>query len=1007
LTENLGEAVLKEVLLHSPALFYTSLAAPTGRPIIPFKHQFQPLYHAMVARPVRMLIADEIGLGKTLQALAIARYLEIRGEAKRILVLVPKILREQWNMEIKRVGGVPRVIRYGYEVGSALRNTENRYVVVSIDLAKKSPHREKFLKVDWDLVIVDEAHNVTIDTQRFNFVRDLIEKDWDSLNVLFLSATPHRGNPKDYLARLSLLDPTLTRDYSKLDNPTFYSKTHGTLVLRRTKKVVNKLEKREVFKKCDFNAVVVEITEAEKLFFRELDNVLFEMIKNSRKNSPEALLAVLVRKRAASSYEAAVKTLSKIAESANTEKSGKAEKVSRYIQSIFGLGYDEIELEDFNEIDDAVQRIIEEYSPFLDRKQVEAFRRILQLGKRIGERDSKLEMVAEVTAYHLKRGEKVIIFTEFKDTLEYVMRKLPRILKEKHGIHLSREDVSHLYGGMSGNDIEEQMRRFEKRGKLLISTDVASEGLNLQIASVIINYEAPWSPIKLEQRVGRIWRLSQPRETTAYTFFLAAETDLYVLDNLYQKIMNIADALGSGPRVGKPVFGSKMFSGDFERLWKEESEEGTFEHEKPSEYELILASIKRELSGYAGAIINTLKSLRQSIERAVPSETAAHILKELESILSREDFELNAVYSILRKYLRDVLKKPNVPEIGPLLHKTVENGSGLEIPLRIGVTGNIGEYRLYVVRLLEHESERELHRYPVLVKTGEGGVEKIFYGAELLKEISRVLSKGHVVLGPLPENAPDGVQIEGKLMTLARDKFYGIKSKYRDYDRKLMRLSGGGRLKRRALFKQTKIEIKEFLRIEGVSEGKFAILKYIPSDLVEVYGLSERDIEPPTETYRNILERNFVPLRDILESEQKAMDIVKELERRRLEQKYGPNGNWEIKDVSLKAHYDIKVIEPGGKERYIEVKGHKPLILTAEVTPAEYAFATARENVDKYWLYIVANLGGDKPVILKVFRPFSVGRRIYAVLDNGEEIDITGKIQVFIKDKTRKILSMK
>ncbi len=1008
MTDNICEAILKETLLHSPALFYTSLAAPTCRPVVPFKHQFQPLYHTMISRPVRILIADEIGLGKTVQALAIARYLELRGEAKKILVLVPKILREQWKLEIKRVGGIPRVIKNGHDVESALRNTENRYIIVSIDLAKKSPHREKFLGIKWDLIIVDEAHNVTLNTQRFDFVKDLIKLGKKDINLVFLSATPHRGNPKDYLARLALLDPTLTEDYAKLDNPMFYNRTHGTLVLRRTKKAVNELEGKDVFKKCDFNAVVVGITEEEKLFFDELDKVLFEMIKNSRENSPEALLAVLVRKRASSSYEAAIKTISKIAETANAKRSGKAEKVSKYIQSIFGLGYDELELEEFNEIDDAVERIIEEYSAFLDRKQIEAFRKILRLSEGIREHDSKLKIVAEITAYHLKRGEKVIIFTEFKDTLEYIIRKLPKILEEKHGILLSREEISLLRGGMSSNEIEDQMSRFEERGKLLISTDVASEGLNLQIASVIVNYEAPWSPIKLEQRVGRIWRLSQSKKTTAYTLFLAAETDLYVLDNLYQKIMNIAEAIGSGPRLGKPVFGKQMFSGDFEHLWKDEPTEESFGGEKASEYDLIFASIKKELSGYAGAIINTLKALRQNIERVIPSDTARQIREELEDILSSEDFDFETVSAILRTYLRDVIGKRNVPEIGPLLHTIVKNSPSLETPLRIGVKDETGEHRLYFVRLVDSESGNELHRYPVLVKRGDDRSIKFLYGVKLLKHIIALLSKEHVVLATLEDNRADTASslIRGRLMTLARDQFYSIRSKYREYDRILTRLRSKGKLKKKPLFKQTKIEIKEILRIEGIGEHKFAILKHVPPGLIDVYGLSEDEIEPPTEAYQRLMERNFIPLRDILENEKKAMEIVTELERKRLEKKYGPNIDWKVEDVSLREHYDIRIVEPEG-ERYIEVKGHKPLLLMAEVTPAEYKFATDPRNVDKYWLYIVANLGMNRPVILKVFRPFSFDTRIYAVTKDGREVEVTDKLRIDIRNKTRRVLTLR
>ena len=997
MSEDVRSAILRDVLIHSPALFYTALTAPARRPITPFKHQFQPLYHAMISRPVRILIADEIGLGKTVQALAIARYLQLRGEAKRILVLVPKILREQWKQEIRRVGGFPTVIENGREVESKLRNTYG-YTVVSIDLAKRSPHRERFLDIKWDLIIVDEVHNVTLGTQRYEFLKALVEKGGRDLNLIFLSATPHRGNPKDYLARIALLDPTLTDQYQKLDKPGFYSKTRDTLVMRRTKKVVNELEGREVFKRCYFGAVVVEISDTERAFFDKLDKALFEMIKGARENSPEALLAVLVRKRASSSYEAAVKTISKIAESANSEGSGKAEKVSKYIKSLFGLGYDEIELEDFNELDDAVEKIIEEYSPLLDRKQVESLRELLELAKQIKERDSKLQMVAEIAAYHIKQGEKVIIFTEFKDTLEYIKRKLPKILADEYGVRLEGREISFLYGGMSSREVEEQMARFEKYGKLLISTDVASEGLNLQIASVVINYEAPWSPIKLEQRVGRIWRLSQPRETTAYTLFLAAETDLYVLENLYRKIMNITEAIGSGPRLGKPVFGKQMFSGDFEALWKEEASEEGAKGDQPSEYDLVIASIRRELTGYAGAIINTLKSLRQNIEKMVPSDTAKQVREELEHILTPEDFDMDTVSEVLRTYLTEVLGKRNIPEISPILHGLVKEGPSNLKPMRIGVKGEGVEY-LYFVRLVDEKDGREFHRYPVLVRRN-GGKPEFLYGINLLKHLTGVFSQEFVVIGRLePTREGDEHLISSQLRTLARDSFYRPRTKYRNYERAFSR----GKLKKGRLFKNTKIETTEVLRIEGIGEARFNILKYVPSGILDVYELSEEDVEPPTDEYRHITERNFVPLEDILKSEREAMEIIMGLERKRLERKYGPGGGWEVKDVSLKEHYDIEVVEPGGK-KYIEVKGHKPLLLTAEVTPAEYKFATDSKNVDKYWIYIVANLGKKKPVILKIFRPFDPNRRIYAVLEDGKEVDITGKVSINIENKIRKVL---
>ncbi|WP_367883178.1 DUF3883 domain-containing protein [Thermococcus peptonophilus] len=150
------------------------------------------------------------------------------------------------------------------------------------------------------------------------------------------------------------------------------------------------------------------------------------------------------------------------------------------------------------------------------------------------------------------------------------------------------------------------------------------------------------------------------------------------------------------------------------------------------------------------------------------------------------------------------------------------------------------------------------------------------------------------------------------------------------------------------------------------------------------------------------MERNFVPLEDILRSEKKAMEIIIELEKRRLENQYGPDGEWKVEDVSLHEHYDIRVVEPSG-EKYIEVKGHKPLLLNAEITPAEYEFAVRHK--DQYWIYIVANLGGKKPVILKIFRPFESDTQIYAVID-GKDVDITGTVGIDVKTKVRRVLKV-
>jgi len=162
------------------------------------------------------------------------------------------------------------------------------------------------------------------------------------------------------------------------------------------------------------------------------------------------------------------------------------------------------------------------------------------------EDDTKLRVLAELLRKYISEGMKVVVFTEFKDTLNY--------LKD----NLSKYDIGD-FETVCGADkarFEEIKERFrtEENLKFLIATDVASEGLNLQVANVVINYEAPWSPIKLEQRIGRVWRLGQKNKVVAFTFFMAVRADLDVLDNLYNKLISMNDALSDV----RPILGEKL-----------------------------------------------------------------------------------------------------------------------------------------------------------------------------------------------------------------------------------------------------------------------------------------------------------------------------------------------------------------------------------------------------------------------------------------------------------------
>ncbi len=1006
MSEDLKKGLLREVVLHNPLLFYRALRKPnpSSKPIIPFLHQAQPLYHAMITRPVRMLIADEIGLGKTLEAIAIARYLQLKGEVKRILVLVPKILREQWKLEVERAGGRANVIESGLKIERGLRNTEGKFTIVSIDLAKREEHRDKFLNESWDLLIVDEAHNVTPNTQRYDFVKTLITAKADYLNVILLSATPHRGDPCDYIKRLLLLDHTLADDCRKLDSLSraFYSKTHNTLVFRRTKKVVNELEGRDVFPNCSFEAVVVDVTPEERAFLESLDGTLYEMVKNVRENSPIALLAVLLRKRASSSYHAAIKTLSRIVETANLPEGVKAnENVQRHIQRLFGLGYEELEIEEYNDVDDAIDKIVKEYAPYLDRSQINTFRNLLQLAGRIGSTDSKVSAVAKLIKNHIKKGEKVIVFTEFKDTLFYLK---DRLFYELNGA-VKREEIAVLYGGMKSTEIEEQMQKFEKRRKLLIATDVASEGLNLQVASVVINYEAPWTPIKLEQRIGRVWRLSQTRDTTAYTVFLDTSMDLHVLENLYERIMNIAEAVGATPIVGKRVLRAK----DITELWKE-PEDGNGSSEKViSEYDLVFASIRHELGRYSGAIARTIYTLKRELEtkNILPAWSPNKIKEELRNILRDSEFDRKRLDSILKDYVLRILGAKSESSVSNLLYGVITSNYHLT-PIKIGVKSDkpLSE-RVYRLILSGKSTDREIHSYPVLIRREDGKIREL-WGVDLIGYLKEVLSKEFIILGEAEVNRRD----HGRLMRIAREKLYPLRSDYESYDKFLLRKS----LKKEKLFEDTVVKYDILLEIVHLPPEEFEkekIKTRIPEGILDRLGIEENELAIPSEEELIQSQRNFLPTESIIEAEKKAMEIVMKIEREYLLQKYGEDNEgelWKVEDVSLHSHYDVEVQDLGeGITKFIEVKGHLPLIFHAELTTMEREFAET--HPDEYWVYIVANLR-KRPLMLKIHRPFSQRYRAYLVIFDASgmvkrELDVTNKLELETIIKERSLIRVK
>ena len=244
------------------------------------------------------------------------------------------------------------------------------------------------------------------------------------------------------------------------------------------------------------------------------------------------------------------------------------------------------------------------------------------------------------------------------------------------------------------------------------------------------------------------------------------------------------------------------------------------------------------------------------------------------------------------------------------------------------------------------------------------------------------------------------VGIAGKVRMVARKALYDLIKKYQDYKTSL------GTLREGELFREVMIDVEQGTIFEYVSEDEFRLAKLVPIEVLDVLRLPKEHVAFPSEVDERASERNFVPLEDILKAEKKAMEIVTNMERGRLARKYGldmEGKKWKVEDVSLHEHYDVKVTEDGS-EKYIEVKGHMPLLPIAELTEAEKAFA--ENNRDRYWIYIVCNLRAGVPVIFKIFRPFNEEERRIFLVKDGVDIDVTGKVDINITTKGRYVLGI-
>lgn len=537
------------------ASMYDPLLAMNTSKVDPLPHQIEAVYGYILKLPrIRFLIADDPGAGKTIMAGLIIKELKLRNMIKRILIVAPGHLKDQWRRELaERFEEKFVVIDRGLLdalYGENVWMRENQ-IITSIDFAKRDDILPSISSAQFDLIIVDEAHKMsayhygdkTEKTRRYK-LGEFLSRITDHL--LFLTATPHKGDPENFRLFLDLLEPgffatneIVQKSIKNKDNPLF---------IRRVKEDLKDFEGKPLFLPRYVNTIPFHLgtkSPNEKELYNELSKYVKTqynkaLTKDIKRNVAFAL--VILQRRLASSTYALLKSLERRKKRLDDLLKEAREK-GKAPEGIFNFDtIDELsEEERWKE-----EEIWETLSVAENREELEkeiktidglidCARKIIQNEEEIKLKELQKSLKDLTQKYSEKKDKKILIFTESKDTLEYLEKNIRNWGYTTNTIH----------GGMRLEDRIKAEGIFKTETNVLVATEAAGEGINLQFCHLMINYDIPWNPNILEQRMGRIHRYGQHKEV--YVFNLVAEDtrEGKVLNKLFQKLEEIKQALGN------------------------------------------------------------------------------------------------------------------------------------------------------------------------------------------------------------------------------------------------------------------------------------------------------------------------------------------------------------------------------------------------------------------------------------------------------------------------------
>jgi SNF2 family DNA or RNA helicase len=536
------------------ALERDALVAPLEGTVIPLPHQLLALQRAISGDRIRYLLADEVGLGKTIEAGLILRELKIRGLVRRILVVAPAGLVLQWQSEMKGHFGedfrliLPSNLTALRQTG-AIDDNENLWrmhdqVICSLDSVKPMDsrrgwsqeqlaryNRERFedlISAGWDLIIIDEAHRVGGSTEqvaRFKLGDALAQA---APYLLLLSATPHQGKSDAFRRLIRFLDPDVLPGDDVISREAV-----APFVIRTEKRRAIDADGNPLFKPRFTRLVPIEWGPAhaeQRALYEAVTEYVRDGYNRAKKEKQTAVgFLMILMQRLITSSTAAIRSA--------MERRLAVLELPQGQLSLFpeDIGDDWSSLDGQQQLDTLLKTRLKGLKD--ERKEVElllsAARRCEASGPDV-KAEALLDLVQQQQREENDPTLKVLIFTEFVPTQAMLADFL-----ERRGF-----SVVSLNGSMDLEQRRQAQRRFAGDARVLISTDAGGEGLNLQFCHVIVNYDLPWNPMKIEQRIGRVDRIGQKHIVRALNFALEGTVELRVRDVLEEKLARILEEFG-------------------------------------------------------------------------------------------------------------------------------------------------------------------------------------------------------------------------------------------------------------------------------------------------------------------------------------------------------------------------------------------------------------------------------------------------------------------------------